>query len=210
MQDPRFCQARTGPLGANVPPGSVAQEAAGLQPQQSVTEGEVEVVRRMENLQGGSPLVVPQGTTVHSVRPSPNLAALSRLLWLLNLSEGERAFVRAAAENPCDLDGLSVFADWLEEQQRVEAERFRKVALAGMQRLNPQPGEVYVVRIPRFGGIVQDDFAVAYLRGLWEGISNDATLIMLAPDESLSMLTDEQLDAAGLVRKERLAKGKEL
>jgi uncharacterized protein (TIGR02996 family) len=167
-----------------------------------LTQGEAELARRMANLQGVQGVVMPQGTTV---RPSPNLAVLSRLLWLLDLSEGERAFVRAAAEAPCDLDGLAVFADWLEEQQRADAERFREVALGGMQRLNPQPGEVYVVRIPRFAGIVQDDFAVAYLRGLWEGISNGATLIQLAPDESLSMLTDEQLAAAGLVRKDGLA-----
>jgi uncharacterized protein (TIGR02996 family) len=113
-----------------------------------LTEGEAELVRLMGNLQGGQPLTLPQGTTVHYVRPNPNLAALSRLLWLLDLSEGERAFVRAAADEPCDLDGLSVFADWLEERQRGEADRFR---------------------------------------------------------ESLSMLTDEQLEAAGLVRKDGLA-----
>jgi uncharacterized protein (TIGR02996 family) len=88
-----------------------------------LTQGEAELLRRMENLQGGQSLVLPQGTTV---RPNPNLATLSRLLWLLDLSEGERAFVRAAADQPCDLDGLSVFADWLEEQQRAEAERFRE------------------------------------------------------------------------------------
>jgi uncharacterized protein (TIGR02996 family) len=168
-----------------------------------LTEGEAELVRRMENLQGGQSLVLPQGTTVHYVRPNPNLAALSRLLWLLDLSEGERAFVRAAAHQPCDLDGLSVFADWLEEQQRADSARFREVAAAGIRRLNPQPGEVYVIRIPPTEGNLLDDFSVAYLRGLWEEISNGAILIMLPPDESLSRLTDDE--AAGLVRKDGLA-----
>jgi uncharacterized protein (TIGR02996 family) len=170
-----------------------------------LTEGEAELVRLMGNLQGGQPLTLPQGTTVHYVRPNPNLAALSRLLWLLDLSERERAFVRAAADEPCDLDGLAVFADWLEERQRTDGARFREVAAAGIRRLNPQPGEVYVIRTPPTGSLVQDDFVVAYLRGLWEGIANDATLIMLPPDESLSRLTDEQLAAAGLVRKDGLA-----
>jgi uncharacterized protein (TIGR02996 family) len=170
-----------------------------------LTEGEVELARRMENLQGGQSLALPQGSTVHYVRPNPNLAALSRLLWLLDLSEGERTFVRAAAQDPCDLDGLAVFADWLEEQQRTDSARFREVAAAGIRRLNPQPGEVYVIRIPPTEGNLLDDFSVAYLRGLWEEISNGAILIMLPPDESLSRLTDEQLEAAGLVRKDGLA-----
>jgi len=147
-------------------------------------------------------MVLPHGTTLS---PSPNLAALSRLLWLLDLSEGERAFVRAAADQPSDLDGLAVFADWLEEQQRVDSERFREVALAGMRRLNPQLGEVYVVRRPGATAARQDDFTVAYLHSLWHACHNGASLMILDPDESLSMLTDEQLAAAGLVRKERLA-----
>jgi uncharacterized protein (TIGR02996 family) len=166
---------------------------------------EQEFLQRLGRVQPGQTLMLPQGTTVHYVRPNPNLAALSRLLWLLDLSERERAFVRAAADEPCDLDGLAVFADWLEERQRTDGARFREVAAAGIRRLNPQPGEVYVIRTPPTGSLVQDDFVVAYLRGLWEGIANDATLIMLTQDESLSMLTDEQLAAAGLVRKDGLA-----
>jgi uncharacterized protein (TIGR02996 family) len=164
-----------------------------------LTEGEAELVRRMGNLQGGQSLVLPQGTTV---RPNPNLAALSRLLWLLDLSEGERAFVRAAADQPCDLDGLSVFADWLEEQQRAEAERFREVAAAGIRRLNPQPGEVYAVSLPPSQLPEIKRQLVDSLLDYWKGLRNGAVILFLPHGHDISLLTDEQIAAVGLVRKD--------
>lgn len=46
--------------------------------------------------------------------------ALKTLLDFLNLPPQERAFVRHLTENPQDGDTLAVFADWLEEHNRVE------------------------------------------------------------------------------------------
>jgi hypothetical protein len=70
------------------------------------------------------------------------LSALERLLWLLDLSEGERRFVTALADDWAgDFDGLSVFADWLEDQGRPE-DGIR------VRRLVPRDGDVIVVRHP--------------------------------------------------------------
>lgn len=73
--------------------------------------------------------------------------ALARLLWLLGLSDGERAFVEAAAEHArggqpgeATID-LAVYAEWLGDQLRH--------ADAGViGRLAPQTGDVLLVRHP--------------------------------------------------------------
>jgi hypothetical protein len=65
-----------------------------------------------------------------------------RLLWILGLSEGERRFVKALADDWAgDFDGLSVFADWLEDQGRPEDG-------TRVRRLVPRDGDVIVVRHP--------------------------------------------------------------
>lgn len=43
---------------------------------------------------------------------------LRRLLWLLGLSDGERAFVTALADRPDDADTWKVYRDWLLDQGR--------------------------------------------------------------------------------------------
>jgi len=45
---------------------------------------------------------------------------VQRILWVLGLSTGERAFVQALADEPSDAVTLAVFRDWLLEQQRDE------------------------------------------------------------------------------------------
>lgn len=72
---------------------------------------------------------------------------IERLLWLLGLSGGERAFVHAAASSVRAGDvagayeGLMVFADWLEDAGRT--------ADAGeLRRLVPETGDVLVVCAP--------------------------------------------------------------
>lgn len=70
---------------------------------------------------------------------------LDRLLRLLSLSEGERAFVQAAADARHDpakqVDALLIFADWLEDQGR-EAHGAR------VRRLVPENGEVLIGSYP--------------------------------------------------------------
>jgi uncharacterized protein (TIGR02996 family) len=54
---------------------------------------------------------------------------MDKLLWLLGLSEAERAFVGALAEKPGETDRFLVFADWLEENGRAaHAERMKQAA----------------------------------------------------------------------------------
>jgi uncharacterized protein (TIGR02996 family) len=68
-------------------------------------------------------------------------AALGRLLWILGLSEGERRFVAALAEDASDTVTAEVYADWLEEQGRT-AEG------ATVRRLVPRDGDVLVITAP--------------------------------------------------------------
>ncbi len=66
---------------------------------------------------------------------------LERLDYLLGLSEGERRFVRDAADHPSDEVNLQVFADWLEDERRPkEAEEVR--------RITPEDGSLLVYRFP--------------------------------------------------------------
>lgn len=50
-----------------------------------------------------------------AVRPDESMR---RLLWLLGLSDGERAFVTALADRPDDADTWKVYRDWLIDQGR--------------------------------------------------------------------------------------------
>ncbi len=68
--------------------------------------------------------------------------AISRLCWLMDLSDGERAFVMAAAENARDDVTLAAFADWLEERS-LDTEAGR------MRRLRMQDGDVLVMTYPK-------------------------------------------------------------
>jgi uncharacterized protein (TIGR02996 family) len=67
-------------------------------------------------------------------------AALRRLLWILGLSQGERRFVTALAEDASDTVTAEVYADWLEEQGRT-AEG------ATVRRLVPRDGDVLVFTV---------------------------------------------------------------
>ncbi len=58
------------------------------------------------------------GNLEWSYEPPPLREPLSRLLWLLGLSPGERGFVQALADTPSDGVTLSVFSDWLRDQNR--------------------------------------------------------------------------------------------
>lgn len=76
-------------------------------------------------------LIVPQAAG----RMTDWSAPLARLAWLLGMSDGERAFVRAAAdarvrEDADRFETLAVYADWLEESGRpADAGAVRRLAL---------------------------------------------------------------------------------
>jgi hypothetical protein len=77
-----------------------------------------------------------------------------RLLWLLGLSDAERAFVDSAASavregEPGDAyETLLVFADWL------EAEQGRGQNGLTIRRLVPEAGDVFVVTVPDSAGLL--------------------------------------------------------
>lgn len=69
------------------------------------------------------------------------LNALERLTWLLDLSAEEASFVRDATGSPRDFHGLSIFADWLHDQQR-------HTDAGEIETLIPQDGDVLLIRWP--------------------------------------------------------------
>ncbi len=94
----------------------------------------------MHRIQAGEPLRVddspcrPKTTmqgdlhvedTITAGKGIPSQAQFERLLKLLALSDGERGFVQAALAVEPDKDVWAEIADYLEERQHKEAERFR-------------------------------------------------------------------------------------
>lgn len=66
---------------------------------------------------------------------------------------------------------------------------------AEVARLNPQPGETFVLRIPCNHWPNRDAFA-----NWWRTHHPDTTLIVLFGDQALDRLSDADLAAAGLQR----------
>jgi hypothetical protein len=81
---------------------------------------------------------VHEAISAHVLNPAVTLARLlERLLWLLGLSEGERRFVTALADDAADFDTAQVYADWLLDQGRTANG-------ARVRRLVPRDGDVLV------------------------------------------------------------------
>jgi uncharacterized protein (TIGR02996 family) len=86
------------------------------------------------------PSALPHGRQA-TFSPSALASLLRRLLWILGLSQGERRFVTALAEDASDTVTAEVYADWLEENGRTAAG-------TRVRRLVPRDGDVIVVRHP--------------------------------------------------------------
>lgn len=75
--------------------------------------------------------------------PDP-VASFDRLIWLLELSPEERAFVRDTAERPRYYPMFLIYCDWLVDQGRHSD-------AGNLERLVPRKGDVLVVTFPKDG-----------------------------------------------------------
>jgi uncharacterized protein (TIGR02996 family) len=121
-----------------------------------------------------------------------------RLLWILGLSEGERRFVKALAEDVADFDMAQVYADWLEDDGRTAAG-------IRVRRLVPRDGDVLLWRVPPADGPDYDPVVAA--RPLAQGLCDQlmargvgTTCVVLPADSDLSALPADAMRAAGWVR----------
>jgi hypothetical protein len=125
------------------------------------------------------------------------ITLLERLCWLLGLSDGERRFVAALADDAGDFDGLSVFADWLEDQGcTADGARVR--------RLVPQDGDVIVLTRPDAGAERRtherwvrraDDLRAKFLAS-----GRDVRVLVLPHGSGADALPADAMRAAGWVR----------
>lgn len=84
--------------------------------------------RFQSSIRDGGLLFLSPGCTIYRVDVAPNEAQMGRLIELLNLSDEERALIRAALTQGVGKDLWSVLADYLEEQGKPESARFREMA----------------------------------------------------------------------------------
>lgn len=131
----------------------------------------------------------------------PNLPPLSlaQVISLLELSEGERAFLQATADarhKPAELAcQLMIFADWLEEQGRSTEGGI-------MRRLVPQTGDVLVFTHSGLDPVLRKDLdkvAETVLKYL-EQIGREVFVIVTSNSCDLNLWTPSQLVGAGLAR----------
>jgi hypothetical protein len=124
------------------------------------------------------------------------ITLLERLCWLLGLSDGERRFVAALAEDAGDFDGLQVFSDWLEDQGRTAGG-------ARLRRLVPKDGDVLVWTVPpAVDAWDAEPFrnAAARIREKLRRRGVATEWVVLPNDTDLSSVSPEAMRAAGWVR----------
>jgi hypothetical protein len=133
--------------------------------------------------------------------PSALAGLLRRLLWLLGLSEGERRFVTALAEDVTDGDcvTLEVFADWLEEEGRTaDGPRLR--------RLVPRDGDVLVFTVATGPDAAAESRACEKAAGRLADIlaarGVRCTPVVAYHGTDISALPQQTMRAAGWVRAE--------
>jgi hypothetical protein len=120
---------------------------------------------------------------------------LERLLWLLGLSEGERRFVAALADDAVDFATLEVFADWLEDEGRTADG-------ARVRRLVPRDGDVIVVRHPPGP---RHEAHCATVRQMLDALAARGVrvwAVTMSDDMSLETAPPDAMRAAGWVRAE--------
>jgi uncharacterized protein (TIGR02996 family) len=119
----------------------------------------------------------------------------NRLLWLLGLSEGERRFVRALAEDVADFDMAQVYADWLEDDGRTAAG-------IRVRRLVPRDGDVIVVRHPPGPRHEAHCATVQQLLDALAARGVRVWAVTMSDDMSLEAAPPDAMRAAGWVRAE--------
>ncbi len=169
--------------------------------------GRIEAFTRSAQLVGAVEMVVREDApdaegvvSMETLNTAKFVALIERLLWLLALCEQERAFVQATMDVVLDAGRawgeLSVFADWLEENLRLDDATL-------VRRLVPQDGDVltFIVR----GDLTARERRVA--RGCIQSAINrlrsrgaDVGCLVLGDGLDLAFLDEDKMADQGWVR----------
>lgn len=99
----------------------------GIEVPQTITVAQIESIRKRFEELNREPLTSRPMEMTYTP-PGPTMAQFERLLSFLDLTDEERSFVRAALNDPENVDFFCVLADYLEEKGRMAAsEKFRKL-----------------------------------------------------------------------------------
>jgi uncharacterized protein (TIGR02996 family) len=127
--------------------------------------------------------------------------------FLVNMRPEERALMFALLENAADVDAACAYADWLEENGRHEAG-------ARIRRLAPQSGDVLVLTYdhrsdiglpPPFTGFHALEKIAAAVKERLDAHGRDVTVLIYPDNQTLEVVGEDGMRAAGWVRQERLA-----
>lgn len=180
-----------------------------VQPREDSEEARKLAQELLQHMAMGQAIVWPEG---FNCTASPALiqmnALISRLMWLLGLSDAERGFVEDATSQATDgeLDGvyetLLVYADWLDDQMRTKDG-------AEIRRLVPQHGDVVVWRCPR---AVNPQQAMKVGKEVMSAVSanlkamgREVVCVCLTHDWDVSTLDEGQMRELGWERSKGLA-----
>lgn len=123
--------------------------------------------------------------------------AFTRLCALLGLSERERAFVSALADDAADFDFIQVFADWLEEEGRARDG-------ARVRRLVPRDGDVLLFTVAPGPDALQEgracEGAARHLAGVLAARGVRCTPVIVYQGTEVHALPQQTMRAAGWVR----------
>jgi hypothetical protein len=137
--------------------------------------------------------------------PTPVLQLLERLTYLLGLSDLEREFFAAGAarEAPHAWDGLSAYADWLED-------RGNEAGAARVRTLTPRPGDVLVFH---YTGPRTKEHDIAYaasrLADVLAARGCVVTWSVAPPGVTVEAISEHDMARYGWVRATRVAEERE-
>lgn len=89
--------------------------------------------------ESGTAVIAPAGCRIRRIDETAMEAQMARLLWILQLTPEERAFVQEALVGGNGPDFWQVFADYLEEKGVAGSERIRRTAPALLLPSSPEP-----------------------------------------------------------------------